>query len=159
MVSKDEAVISPSLLKPEWSDLSKFEYNPDFDIGYMDWIEEAIGEEEWGWLDNTDISFIEDVAGLMDDEDVSEPEVKPKPKHLRCEHPLKDSSNTADKKARFGVPVSSPQQKKASQGVKPANTENSTKWAANNFQVSLFSILCWFICWLCRQYSTLFGVL
>ena len=117
MASKDEAVINPSLLKPEWSDLSKFEYNPDFDIGYMDWIEEAIAEEEQGWLDNTDVSFTDDVAGLVDDEDVSEPEVKPKPKHLRCECLFKDSSNTAGKKPQFGVPVSSPQRKKAARGI------------------------------------------
>ena len=56
MASKDEAVISPSFLNREWSDLSKFEYNPDFHIGCLDWIEEAIAEEERGWLDNTDVS-------------------------------------------------------------------------------------------------------
>ena len=89
--SKDEAMISQSLFKQEWSDLSKFKYDPKFD---------------------TDTSFIEDVAGLLDDKNIaSEPEIKPK--RLRCECPLKDSSNTADKKHRFCVPVSSARQKKA----------------------------------------------
>ena len=47
MASEEEVVI-PSLL------LSNFECNPDDDIGYMDWIGEAIAKQELGWLENTD---------------------------------------------------------------------------------------------------------
>ena len=63
MASEEEVVISPILLKPEWSDLSTFECNPDYDIGYRDWIEEAIVEQE---LENTDPTFFEEFTEMLD---------------------------------------------------------------------------------------------
>ena len=32
-------VISPSLMKPEWSDPSKFKFNPAFDLGFPEFTD------------------------------------------------------------------------------------------------------------------------
>ena len=41
---EEKVVNSPSLLELEWSELPKFEHNPDCDISCKDWTEEAIAE-------------------------------------------------------------------------------------------------------------------
>ena len=116
----DEVVISPGVLKPEWADLSKFQYNPSFDIGYMDWIQDGIALTESSWLsENTDVDIFEDMKSAATKRPCLDP-------------PLKDCSNTKSlgpslKKHRFAAPISSPEREKAARGVVPANTENSTK--------------------------------
>ena len=41
-----DVIVSPTWLKPEWSDLTKLKYNPDFNLGMMDYFETAIANQE-----------------------------------------------------------------------------------------------------------------
>ena len=48
-------MVSPSLLNPDWGDLTKFKFNPDFDLGMSDFLP---------WNSNlTTGSLLEDESG------------------------------------------------------------------------------------------------
>ena len=138
-------VISPSLLKPEYGDLTKFKFNPAFDLGYNDWIEEALALNCLG--------RISDLSVLLEDDEREEPTAEsdqagrpgtatasadsaPPQKRLKLSstkpqktlEPLQDVSNT-----RFGPLVTSPEREKAAKGVVPENTQTNTRWALRNF--------------------------
>ena len=136
------AVISPSLLKPEWSDLSKFSFNPAFSLGplYNEYISKCLDR-------------MPDPSVLLDDfedEPIFSPSSEPPPKRSKLSldrprvskpgcssasttvtKPLMEKTNT-----RFANPVSSPERAK---GVIPANTEASTRWAIKNFNPWAFN--------------------
>ena len=105
----DEVIISPGV------DLSMFQYNPSFDIGYMDWIQDGIAFTESTWLsENTDVDIFEDVKSAATKRPCLDPL-------------LKDCSNTKSlgpslKKRQFAAPISSLEKEKVARGVVPANT-------------------------------------
>lgn len=125
--------VSPSLMKPEWSDLSQFKFNPAFSLG-----------PEYDQYTKECLDWIPDASVLLDDYD-EEPATSaaPQPPTKRSKlslnrrgkpgclsavvvAPLKETTNTV---ARFATPVTSPERKKAAKGVITVNTEASTRWA------------------------------
>ena len=72
-------VVSPSLMKPEWSDLSRFKFNPAFSLGpeYDEYIKECLDwiPDESVHLDDYDEAPVASVSSAV-------PE-SPPPKHYR----------------------------------------------------------------------------
>ena len=121
-----EQIISPSLLRP-WKWDFEYEYNPDFNLGMGDWISDS---------DNDDLLFDDDLLfgkenGRESSGFVAGPSAKRQRLSLKLSSkkkaPLAESSN------HFAVPVDEQTREKASEGLKPANTEASTRWAIKNF--------------------------
>ena len=145
-------MVSPSLLNPDWGDLTKFKFNPDFDLGMSDFLP---------WDSNlTTGSLLEDergpvkllaTPGIAALPSSSDAEIANNPhKRLRlslpcstkpssvvpsgvCPSPFKDSTNQPKKANRFAKPVSSPERETAAKGVIPANTKSNTQWAVRTF--------------------------
>ena len=151
-------MISPSLINPDWGDLTR-PFNPDFNLGipgFYPWdvadLNSPATLEDQSVLSNTRVD-IADQNGQMellattssrDAEDTTEK--PPKRKKLSLQRstkrstnvatfderqvPLKDSTNQPSRGAsRFAEPISSPKREKAARGVIPANTESNTQWA------------------------------
>ena len=128
--------MSPSLIKPKWSDLSQFKFNPafSFDPEHDEYIKECL---DW----------IPDESFLLDDYNEepatsvcsAAPEPLTKLSKLSLNHccksgclsavvttvtkPLKETTNS-----RFATPVTLPGRVRAAKGIIPANTEASTRW-------------------------------
>ena len=133
-------------MKPEWSNLSQFKFNPVFDLG----IERKFLDPEYNQYIRC-LDGIPDISVLLDDDNEdpttsvcsATPEPPPKQSKLSLNRrgksdcssaavavsePLKEKINI-----RFATPVTSPEREKAVKGVIPANTEASTRWAIKNF--------------------------
>ena len=102
----DGVVIGLGVLKPEWADLSKFQFNPSFHIGYMDWIQDGIALTESSWLNkNSEVDIFKDLMSAAT-------------KRPCLDSPLKDCSNIDSlgpslKKHQFADP---PEREKAARG-------------------------------------------
>lgn len=112
-----QQIISPSLLRP-WKWDFEYEYNPGFDLGMgNNWISNGKNHDLLFGKEN------EPTSERKSSDWVVGPSTK-------CQHislqlskkktPLAESSN------RFAVPVDKQTREKASEGLKPANTEAST---------------------------------
>ena len=119
-------IISPSLLRP-WKWDFEYKYNPNFDLGMGDWITEDIDDE---LLEATCDKENEPTLEAGSSECAAGPSTKRQRLSLKLTKkivPLAESGN------RFAAPVDEQTREKASEGLKPANTEASTRWAVKNF--------------------------
>ena len=123
-----QQIISPSLLCP-WKWDFEYKYNPNFDLGMGDWISEGADDEEL--LDMLGGKENEPTLEGKSSECVSGPSTKRQRLSLKLSKkaPLAESGN------RFTAPVDEQTREKASEGLKPANTEASTRWAVKHFAV------------------------
>ena len=156
----DRRVISPSLINPDWGDLTR-PFNPDFDLGipgFYPWdvadldfpaaLEDQSSDTQIDVADQNGQMELLAATSSRDAEDTTEN--PPKHKKLSLQRstkrftnvatfdqrqvPLKDSTNQSSRGAsRFAEPISSPEREKAARGVIPANTESNTQWAVRTF--------------------------
>ena len=114
-------IISPSLLRP-WKWDFEYEYNPDFDLGIGDWMSDS---------DNEDVLFDDDLLFGKENERESSGLVAGPPSAKRQRLSLKLSGKKkvplADSSNRFAAPVDKQTLEKASEGLKPGNTEANTR--------------------------------
>ena len=127
-------------LKPKWSDLSQFKFNPVFELGIDHKFLDPKYDQYISSLDG-----IPDISVLLDDDNedpttsvcYAAPEPLPQQSKLSLNHhgmpsglspavvvsgPPKKKTNT-----RFATPVTSPEREKAAKSVITASTEASTQ--------------------------------
>ncbi len=119
MDSTNDAAISPGLMRPwEW-DFNN-QYDPKFDLGMGDWI--------------LDDEIVDLAVDEVDKENHSTSSVcAPEPFAKRKRLSLSSKQKAAS--SRFAAPVTSVALEKATEGLKPRNTEISTRWALKNFNL------------------------
>ena len=133
----DRGVISPSLMNPDWEDLAKFTFNPDFDLGMRDFLPyptlPSVLEDGSATNGSSGIA----AASSLDADTRQAAEIPRKRLKLSLHHsvpaPLKDATNQPAIANRFADPVTSPERERAAKGVIPAKTESSTQWAVRTF--------------------------
>ena len=90
------------MLKPEYSELSKFKYNSDFYLGMRDYFEATIADQKLSWHETTGSDFMEEETRPV------EPLLKRRD-HVHGSLPLNDVTNQ-----RLGISTSSPMKIKLS---------------------------------------------
>ena len=148
----DRSVISPSLINPGWDDLTKFTYNPDFDLGV-----------DADFLSELTSANVDDDGRVSTEQGQQNAAPEPSPaaqsanasgenpsKRLKLSlsrakqrdevrlaiTPMRDLTNCnggVESSSRFAKPISSPEREKAAHGVIPSNTEANTQWAVRTF--------------------------
>ena len=124
-------------MKPEWSDLSQFKFNPAFSLDpeYDEYIKECMD-----WIPDVSVlldDYNEEPATSVSSATPESPPPKGSKLLLNCQSkprclsaasavaavtkPLKEITNT-----RFVTPITLPERVKAAKGVIPGNTEAST---------------------------------
>lgn len=124
-------VISPSLMKPERGDLSKFQFNLVFDLGFPEFTDPDY--EQYATL----LDGISDLRVLFGD-DPLKPERPPSKRFKHCAY-IEEATSAASalidvtKHKRFEPITTLPDRVKTARGVIPSNTEAITCWAVKNF--------------------------
>ena len=131
-------------MKPGWSDLSRFKFNPAFSLDpeYDEYIKECL---DWTPDENVLLDdYNEEPAASVSSATPELPPPKQSKLLLNCRSkprcssaasavaavikPLKEITNT-----RFVTPATLSERVKVAKGVIPGNTEASTRWAMKNF--------------------------
>ena len=126
-------VISPCLLKPEWGDPSKFQFNLAFHLGFPEFTD--LDYKHYAML----LDRISDLDILFG-HNLLKPEQPPSKRLKHCayaEEVMSAASTLKDvpNHKQFGPIITSPDRVKAVRGVIPSNTESNTHWAVKNFNL------------------------
>lgn len=112
-------------MKPEWGDLSKFQFNPVFDFGFPEFTDPDY--EQYATL----LDGISDLGVLFGD-DPLKPERPPSKWFKHCAY-IEEATSAASplidvtKHKQFGPITTLPDRVKAARGVIPSNTEAITR--------------------------------
>ena len=124
------AILLARLRKPEWANPSKFQFNPAFDLGFLEIIDPDY--EHYATL----LDGISDLDVLFGDGPLK-PERPSSKRFKHCAYAEEATSAGFALKdvtchKRFGPITTSPESEKA---VILSNTEASTRWAVKNFNL------------------------